>query len=1290
MADPPITLPSLPDNFITIEDLSGGRNGTDNPITLSANEVVEARNVDWWRTTVGRKRGGAAVPALTGATFTQSIDELARHVPNAQDQNAELWGIDRGGIINRLAGGTAWTVPAQIDAFNGIALATQQASIGNKNFISNLFGTDQFGNLRQHVWDPTANNGVGLLRRTGINPSQTSPHVGDSGSGSYAAVQRWYRIRWIEERFIASGANKFSFGNQPSLSTVSTPITVTLGANVYVQTFDSGGALTSTTLTPSSNLNVLIYASSGGGGASGANTAVAGTATVTYLAVGGGGGGGNYNGVGGGGGGGGLLAGADTLGPGAYAVTVGAGGASQANGGRSTFNGHTAIGGGYGGTQAGTAAGASGGSGGGGEGTDGSFNPEPGGAGSQGNAGGAGASDPPPQVHQAGGGGGGAGGAGADAVWQTSPDKAFGGNGGAGSTSSISGSSVTYAGGGAGAGTDGAGSGGSGGGGAAAGNGTNALGGGGGGGGGNGGSGTVILSYATAAMSAVGGTVTTHGANTIHTFTSAGTWTITQPGGAGGAGGGGACANTTGMPFTLLGGNTYTLIVGAGGLGAVANAANGGFTSLANSSANLFYFSGGTGAFCNSTATFGAGGANTVGIGVTGGHGGLAGTTSANGANGTFSAGGTGGGGGGGWGGDDVATTAAYGGNGGNGSAGAAPVVPMGGAGGIGGSVVITSAAGIPQSVGAGGGGAGGNQVKTGANGQPGWCTIAFTSQNYVQTVGGFNSNTSVAPVWTANAVGLNVLSLVVVGQEVLIDGNTYTVSAVNSTTFSAAPNTTVTYNNAPVQVQSALPYLRSEPSPAITWTPNGTAIGVSVITPPRPMDTETHWELEASLDGDNYSRIATYPLAFGTTTYPAIDSVVAANYPNQNLYALSDPAGDYTVQKPYRFIAGDQNRTLGFGSYDATDPQSRLEWSDVLGSLNVGDVERVPFGNYKDFDEDSGGDCTGLDGPILGSFFLFKLNQVWQLQPTTSVTQPWSYTKLSDTIGALPNTIVCAADEAGNPAIYWLSLYTAWRYGVGGLQRIGHGIEDCLVGPTATLAFTRSTDTPATHLFYHHAFYYQKKNQIWFYVMVGDGVYLKLCYQIGQLAGPSPSDHPIASGWSIHDGGSGQARSGVQFSDVIGAAMSHTLAPYVGLVANNSLLVCDTTDQTDAGVPVQAYLITRPYGGKSTEPYGPGTATFGAGSITSKLSVNRAYVVAQPSAASLSLTLVGDSNLVSTTSSVSLAPAANETRVLAKFPDSGLMDVSTVQVQIGDASPVASAWSLDAVAIEVLSKETA
>lgn len=255
------------------------------------------------------------------------------------------------------------------------------------------------------------------------------------------------------------------------------------------------------------------------------------TYSIDQLVIAGGGSGGAGSRAGAGGAGGYNYATGQSVTAGtSYSVVVGGGGslafaytdgntnARGTQGTNSTFNGVTMIGGGGGGGGDGAASGTSGGSGGGawytgsgGSGTSG-----------QGYAGGtAGTSG----VY-GGGGGGGAGGVGGNG------SAAAPGNGGGGAANSITGSSVAYAGGGSGAnynsstaGTavDGGGTG----------NNTNPVNqagtqgtankGGGGGSGGNGGSGVVIIRYA-GAQRATGGTVTSSGGYTIHTFTSSGTF----------------------------------------------------------------------------------------------------------------------------------------------------------------------------------------------------------------------------------------------------------------------------------------------------------------------------------------------------------------------------------------------------------------------------------------------------------------------------------------------------------------------------------------------------------------------------------------------------------------------------------------------------------------------------------------------------------------------------------------------------------------------------------------------
>jgi len=281
---------------------------------------------------------------------------------------------------------------------------------------------------------------------------------------------------------------------------------------------------------------------------------------VRSLIVGGGGGGAN---TGGGGGGGGMISSAASnvninnyyvgVGGGGFGGSGGCNGCNGSKGDQSSFNNMIAEGGGYGATHGG-ANGGNGGSGGGGGMTTAGITGV-GGASSNGNIGGNGS-----VATNWNGNSGGGGGAGYLGV--IGGNTAGYGNGGAGRVDDITGSAVYYAGGGGGGEVNGAvaAAGGAGGGGgttldAPGGGGANGLGGGGGGGsyngnyfnGGNGGAGIVIISYPTSSgIVATGGTISTVGANRVHTFTGSGYFNVTSVGSA-------SCPSAPGCSVTVNG-----------------------------------------------------------------------------------------------------------------------------------------------------------------------------------------------------------------------------------------------------------------------------------------------------------------------------------------------------------------------------------------------------------------------------------------------------------------------------------------------------------------------------------------------------------------------------------------------------------------------------------------------------------------------------------------------------------------------------------------------------------------
>jgi len=277
------------------------------------------------------------------------------------------------------------------------------------------------------------------------------------------------------------------------------------------------------------------------------NPSLPAVSTAQLLVVGGGGAGGGSAGTsiasGGGGGGGVVHNAAYVLTTGNYPVTVGPGGAgvvgfaNGSNGSSSSFDTVVAYGGGGGGSwtitpRIGASGGASSENAQALVGASGIFG--------QGFRGGNGFVGYDGGATSAGGGGGGAGGVGTNSTGNTT-----GGAGGIGISNAISGVALFYGGGGGGAGNAIAGVGGSAVGGAGRVTttgpgvaGTISRGGGGGGAltnaaeasqaGGAGGNGIVIVRYPTGSLTAIGGTITTSGSFTIHTFTGGGTFSVTS------------------------------------------------------------------------------------------------------------------------------------------------------------------------------------------------------------------------------------------------------------------------------------------------------------------------------------------------------------------------------------------------------------------------------------------------------------------------------------------------------------------------------------------------------------------------------------------------------------------------------------------------------------------------------------------------------------------------------------------------------------------------------------------
>jgi hypothetical protein len=438
-----------------------------------------------------------------------------------------------------------------------------------------------------------------------------------------------------------------------------------------------------------------------------------------------------------------------------------------------------------------------------------------------------------------------------------------------------------------------------------------------------------------------------------------------------------------------------------------------------------------------------------------------------------------------------------------------------------------------------------------------------------------------------------------------------------------------------------------------VTFTPSGSGTAARITKPTSASEGETHWEVEASTDNITFYLLST--VVIGTTTYD--DSALTTTYGTGTLSATT---GTYNVQKSYKFIAVDQSRLLGFGSHTTTDKQNTVEFSAVVGSLNVSDAERVPLGNTVTLDENDSGAATGLVGPMNGVFYAFKYRQIWKLIPTGDAVTPYQPIAVSKRVGAISHkAIVSAEDQNGAPALYFLAYNGPWRYGQKGLEYIaiqGGNVLDLWQGPTSTVNLA-ATKVVA------HGIYHADLRQVWFYFATGSSTDpdTKIVWDVQ------------ASAWLRHGSTSANARCSVMFSNTQGATMSRDLKPYIGYAgATNQVWKCDHPSATDdAGTTYQAYITD-----KARCPWGLGRN----GSLAETV-----LLALAGSGVTITQTMVPDfgAQPTNTSSVVLTASAAGESRVTRTFEASQMQEAALVQYTWGDASAVSNSWQLDAVRIK-------
>jgi hypothetical protein len=235
---------------------------------------------------------------------------------------------------------------------------------------------------------------------------------------------------------------------------------------------------------------------------------------------------------------------------------------------------------------------------------------------------------------------------------------------------------------------------------------------------------------------------------------------------------------------------------------------------------------------------------------------------------------------------------------------------------------------------------------------------------------------------------------------------------------------------------------MRSEPSTIATITITDDA-GVTVTKGAVSGDSETHWELEASvLTTGPWYLIAT--TVVGTSTASDTSATVSTTTP-------TDETGLYIPPPSAKYMETDGVSLLMGGAWETsaatgqtTPVQNRVWFTRPLGASDVSDDESIPdSATYKNrLDIGDAGPITAVGGPIYGEMFVFKDQGVGKLIPTGDAVSPYALSMLTYAVGAVHQRLVKKGEMDGIPVIFFADVNAVYALSAaGGIATISDGI---------------------------------------------------------------------------------------------------------------------------------------------------------------------------------------------------------------------------------------------------------
>ncbi len=182
--------------LLRLDSFAGGLNDADPPHRIGDNQLAVAAEVELTSAGGVRRRNGYARASAQPAAVDFRL--LHRHTPSQALSATEVWAFPVSmSNAYRSTTGTTWTTVSASDTGSSVA-PSDAASFNTKLYVAyeKNAGTD-----RLHCWDGTN------FRRVGIS-TPSAPTAANTGSGSYAATVRYYKVQFYYQP--ASGVVTYS------------------------------------------------------------------------------------------------------------------------------------------------------------------------------------------------------------------------------------------------------------------------------------------------------------------------------------------------------------------------------------------------------------------------------------------------------------------------------------------------------------------------------------------------------------------------------------------------------------------------------------------------------------------------------------------------------------------------------------------------------------------------------------------------------------------------------------------------------------------------------------------------------------------------------------------------------------------------------------------------------------------------------------------------------------------------------------------------------------------------